>query len=1315
MMKKLLFTALAALTAAGLSAAERLEIPPRFQAQPATSANQPPKADAWSTNRVTTLGHALPPAGAGWKRADAKKIHNQYLKREFEVPSGWNSGRLSLDFERINGNAVIFINGKKVGERLGPYGEIDITGFAVPGEKNELLIFNTRNYTDVSRTFENDPLRYTARGPKALYGAVPMERWAFGVDAPVWLVHRPDPAAIAAAWSDTSFRKKTVTMHAELDARQPVRDAKLQVEIFDADGKKVLEFAREGLTLKPGIQNVETSAPWANPRLWELDGGYVYTAKLTLADSSGKVIDRESFPFGFREVWTEGRNLMLNGHKARFRVEWSSFGLNENSVSYFKLLGRNMIYFQSNPSGWWRDWGGEVFNFPQETLDLCDREGIAVLLPVPTVNFGRERLLNDPVMKKQYKEETEAFMRRYRNHPSILAWCLSMNSFNPKDAIHPPTMGKRSDYRHVQADVLENAAKLVKSYDPTRLAYSHADGNLTDLATGNCYPNFAPIQEAEDWPEIWSKEGDMPWWACEFAAVYDGSYFKGKQFLLTEYAAIMLGPEAYKLETDKQLEETVRLGLNNRGHGQDMRHVAQYTPLYYEVQKRYVEAMDRAWRTYGVLGWHYFNFHLGYGDPPETKGYKPFARYSVMTRPVTGRPDWANPQFDYYAKNMQPLLAYVAGYPDHTDKTHSFYAGETVEKQLAAVWDGPGDLKLTGKWELLDAQGNAVLSGKLGGLDLKAGDIKFEPVRFTAPAVARRSEYHLKLTLDGWKDKPLVDTFALEIFPKTEPVGTARAYRLYDPQNRSGWVKELVPDVKPLASGEKPGVNDVVIFGRESLKVGDKLPFTADDIRNGLKVVFLEQMPEVWEAMGLRNYEAAPRQVFPTMKQLNLREADLRDWRGKATLLPEFKAARAYDVPVAPKTSNRGVVASTVMEIPQAVGFLPLLACEFDMNYSPLLEYRDGKGGILYSSLDFTGRAGKDPAATELAAWMLKRIGAETAPRKTKVFLNLPPEELAKRGIRTEPAKLRRAFTPDDRIGELLPLNLLRFRDELACNRIVSGRPGDEIMGNGMFLFRPESEELYCQLAPELLEGRYADDPDRKESVAISVVRLKQLAARLKTLGGEAPAPGTTERLLKVRRGAAYQNLDSWTVFGPFYAKTNDAAKALAKEYPGQKAALAGDTNPNITYPTGDGRTLDFRTTVSAGPDGFVDLGRILKPAGLDAVAFAVKEIESPVERRAMLRFGADYFFRIYVNGKPVYEQSTNHSSPKPNQFKVRVKLKKGVNVIVVKLMCGSKGFGFWANLSEPEGEGEVAEPAAKELLYDPNIKIRSPYEYHYW
>lgn len=162
-----------------------------------------------------------------------------------------------------------------------------------------------------------------------------------------------------------------------------------------------------------------------------------------------------------------------------------------------------------------------------------------------------------------------------------------------------------------------------------------------------------------------------------------------------------------------------------------------------------------------------------------------------------------------------------------------------------------------------------------------------------------------------------------------------------------------MPDVKPLASGEKPGANDVVIFGRESLKVGDKLPFTADDIRNGLKVVFLEQTPEVWEAMGLRNYEAAPRQVFPTMKQLNLREADLRDWRGKATLLPEFKAARAYDVPVAPKTSNRGVVASTVMEIP-AGGRLPAAAgvrIRYELFAAAGIPRRQGRHPVQFAGL----------------------------------------------------------------------------------------------------------------------------------------------------------------------------------------------------------------------------------------------------------------------------------------------------------------------------------------------------------------------------
>lgn len=1310
----MILAAILAVAAAGVSAVERIAQEPKFQAQVATSAEQPPKASDWSVNEVASVRDARPPAGAAWTREEAKKANSQFLRRELTVPAGWTSGRISLDFDRINGNAILFLDGQRVGERPGPYGEIDITRFAKPGQKQELTIFNTRNYTDVSRTFETDPLRYTARGPKSPYGPVSMDKWATGINAPFYLVHRPAPAALASGWAETSFRKETVTLHAEVDAETAVKDARISVEIRDADGKPALAFDKT-VTLKPGVQEIALPAKWENPILWELDRGYLYTAAVTLSDASGKVLDRDTFPFGFREVWTEGRNLMLNGHAARFRVEWASFGLNENSVSFFKLLGRNMIYFQSNPSGWWRNnTTSEVFNFPQETIDLCDREGIAVLLPVPTVNFGRERFLNDEALRKQYREETELFMRRYRNHPSILAWCLSMNAFNPKDAIHPRTMGKRSDYRHIQADVLEDAAKTVKSIDPTRLAYSHADGNLCDIATSNLYPNFAPLQETEDWPELWAKQGDMPFFACEFAAVYDGSYFKGKSFYLTEYAAIMLGPEAYQLETGKQLEETLKLGLNNRGHGQDMRFVAQYTPLYYEVQKRYVEAMDRAWRTWGVLGWHYFNFHLGYGDPPETKGYQPFSRYSVMTSPVTERPGWASPQFDYYAKNMQPLLAYLGGAPDHTDKTHSFYAGETVKKQFVAVWDGPGELVLDARWKLLDADGKTVESGKLDPLSLKPGDIRFVPVSFAAPEVRERSEYQLELDVAGYKT-PVSDRFALQVFPKFRPLDLA-GVRLYDPKELSGWVKTLIPGARAFQAGDRPNPGEILVFGRESLKVGDKLPFTAADIRNGLRVIFLEQKPEVWEAMGFRNYEPSSRQVFPL--ESGFRAADLACWRGKSSLLPEFTAPRAYDVPVAPKTSNRNTVATTVMEIPEAVGFVPLLACEFDMGYSPLLVFQAGKGALFYSSLDFTGRAGTDPAATE-AARRLFEIAAklpEAGTTPVQVHVNLPPEKLAAYGIATEPAKLRRVSPPKGWLASLLPPNLLRFRDEIACNRIVSGKAGDEIECDGTILVRKNGKgyEIFCQLAPELLEKKYAADPDKAEGVALSVVRLKQLVARLKSPGGENIDPAVLDRLLKVRRGAAYQDLDNWTVFGPFDPRTTDAKQALATEFPGEKAAVTGDLNPNITYQYG-GRTFDFRTTATTVADHFLDLGRATGNTSGNIIAYGIREVDSPADRKATLRFGVDYFARVYVNGKLVYEQSTNHASPKPNQFRIRINLRKGANVIAFKVLSGTKGFGFWANLSEPEAENEEEQGAAAELLYDPTIKLRNPYEYVYW
>ena len=43
--------------------------------------------------------------------------------------------------------------------------------------------------------------------------------------------------------------------------------------------------------------------------------------------------------------------------------------------------------------------------------------------------------------------------------------------------------------------------------DPERIVYHHSSGNLGSMHTINFYPNFAPIQELDDWFEHWATVG----------------------------------------------------------------------------------------------------------------------------------------------------------------------------------------------------------------------------------------------------------------------------------------------------------------------------------------------------------------------------------------------------------------------------------------------------------------------------------------------------------------------------------------------------------------------------------------------------------------------------------------------------------------------------------------------------------------------------------------------------------------------------------------------------------------------------------------
>jgi hypothetical protein len=125
-----------------------------------------------------------------------------------------------------------------------------------------------------------------------------------------------------------------------------------------------------------------------------------------------------------------------------------------------------------------------------------------------------------------------------------------------------------------------------------------------------------------------------------------------------------------------------------------------------------------------------------------------------------------------------------------------------------------------------------------------------------------------------------------------------------------------------------------------------------------------------------------------------LEAAHLRDWRGAATLVPprlDYEISpRLAHVPVVRwcglevsrvwRSGNRGSVASVLIEKPARGDFLPILEGGYSLQYSPLLEHREGKGLVLFCQMDVTGRSEADPVADGLTCDLLEYIAKPSSP-----------------------------------------------------------------------------------------------------------------------------------------------------------------------------------------------------------------------------------------------------------------------------------------------------------------------------------------------
>ena len=133
-----------------------------------------------------------------------------------------------------------------------------------------------------------------------------------------------------------------------------------------------------------------------------------------------------------------------------------------------------------------------------------------------------------------------------------------------------------------------------------------------------------------------------------------------------------------------------------------------------------------------------------------------------------------------------------------------------------------------------------------------------------------------------------------------------------------------------------------------------------------------------------------------------------------------------------------------------------------------------------------------------------------------------------------------------------------------------------------------------------------------------------------------------------------------WKMRGPF-------KKPYAKDYLGGEAAVSAG---KLKTSTGWKRVHLNLKNLGNG------LGELYGPV-TDCLAYALAEFQSPADQSAELLLGSDDGFAVYLNGARLASRLDLQRGVVPDQDRIKVRFKKGRNLLLLKISQGSGNWGF--------------------------------------
>lgn len=892
-----------------------------------------------------------------------KDTNGVWYQREVEVPAAWQGQQVVMHIGKCYWGVTVYCNGAKAGEIPAYGGDVDLTALLKFGQSNVLRLFLGRlgqGLTRLDKVSQCIAEYFAQRDTTGTWLTAGLG--LICTPAEFCLEARPRLAFVEDVWYQTYTRgMQRVEPVLTFQASQPLTGARAQVTLFDpAGGAPVQDRTFDLKPIPLGSSQQRLVIPATGLKRWALREPNLYLGQVTLLTAEGEVLDRTApVAFGLREFWANGKDWYLNGAPVYFVNMGQP---SETNIDEFMRIGCT-LYTHGVPY-----WGRFLNEDMVPISSLLDRKGAGY---VPTGVSMSQLNLNDPEVLRDYALWTKAHARRLQNHPSILIYGLGFNTPGSSPDFIPTKVGVtwNTDWSNALTTL---AYQYSLRADPTRAYYYYGGARAPATWSANFYPNHTQNQEVEEWFSLWHERGDKPviTFECTTGTIGAVDYEKGGTPYATEYGAILAGDTAYTWERDEYLSYATH--VRNRQDFWSFE-IADTAPEVWATRNPARVRTTRAWRFWGVPFWNW-----DYMDEV----------YAGSKRP-TGPQDRDGLR--------KPSLAWIGGPPDQWPaKDHNFYSGEQITKSLMIIRDLSGQATWKAVWEARLAGSNQPFAS--GHLEPAVGAYARMkvPFSFTAPAVTKPTAATLSLVVSEGTAEIAKDAFALTFYPRPTPPQPKTAFAIYDPRgDTTAWLKArgaALQPYDPAARQQAPPA--VLLLGREALQGLKTLPFTAEQVAKGMRVVIFEQHCNDLGNLGLQHEDTRPRQVYVRQPAsplaLGLTSDGLRDWQGSATLCPW---GPDHDrLAVSSRTGhagNRGNVATDIIETPHFGSFSPILDCEFDLGYTPLLTWRHGAGEVIFCQLDLTGRVGSEPGAGLVADNLLRYLNAPPKLAQVKTALCL--------------------------------------------------------------------------------------------------------------------------------------------------------------------------------------------------------------------------------------------------------------------------------------------------------------------------------------